>query len=217
MNRDHAVIEELLAVRSLGGLDGEDIERLERELASHGDCAECRRLQTELDETAGRLAFALAPMPVSATADEIVRSGARRRRGVARSLAVAAAVVVVVAAAVALFGPARTTEVRATAAQVIVRFAGTGGELAMAYEPGRPGALLVGSGLGDPGPGRVYEIWAIRGGTPTSGGCVRPLGGTVATFVAADVSDADLMAVTVEPSSCPSLPTSEPVLTATLS
>ncbi len=29
MTRDHAAIEELLAIRSLGGLDGDDVELLE--------------------------------------------------------------------------------------------------------------------------------------------------------------------------------------------
>ena len=74
MTRDHTVIEELLAIRSLGGLDGDDVGLLERELASHGDCEECRRLASEYDETAGRLAFALEPAPVDmAQADEILR------------------------------------------------------------------------------------------------------------------------------------------------
>ena len=74
MKRDHALIEELLAVRSLGGLDGADVERLERELAAHGDCDVCRQLEAGYEETAGRLAFALDPMAVGADqADAILQ------------------------------------------------------------------------------------------------------------------------------------------------
>ena len=46
--RDHTRIDELLAVRALDALDGPDVEELERLLADHGDCAECRRLEAEL-------------------------------------------------------------------------------------------------------------------------------------------------------------------------
>ena len=62
---NHERIEELLAVRALGGLDGSDVGALERELASHGDCAECRRLEDGFAETAARLADVLPAEPVS--------------------------------------------------------------------------------------------------------------------------------------------------------
>jgi hypothetical protein len=46
--RDHALIEELIAVRALGGLDGGDDDVLRREMAGHGpECAECRQLEVE--------------------------------------------------------------------------------------------------------------------------------------------------------------------------
>ena len=64
MIRDHALIDELLAIRALDGLDGDDATVLERELAAHGDCDECRRLEAEHAEVAGMLAFALDPRPV---------------------------------------------------------------------------------------------------------------------------------------------------------
>jgi hypothetical protein len=64
MTRDHALIDELLAIRALDGLDDDDAARLERELATHGDCAECRRLEGEHAEVAGVLALALEPRPV---------------------------------------------------------------------------------------------------------------------------------------------------------
>ena len=48
MTRDHELIEELIAVRALGGLDAADEERLRAEMASHGpDCEECLRLEAD--------------------------------------------------------------------------------------------------------------------------------------------------------------------------
>jgi hypothetical protein len=237
MTRDHALIEELLAIRSLGGLDGDDVERLDHELAAHGDCEECRRLTDEYGETAGRLGFALEPMPVDlGQADEILRRAnhpatqdvapappatvaidvlrARRppRRRTWPALAAAAAAVVLVISAVTVFGSLRSTEVKASTNQTVVGFTGDGGELAMAYQPGEPGALFVGSGFADPGTDKVYEIWMLRGTTAVSGGCVRPRDGSIVAFVHADLGDTDKMAVTVEPGSCPSQPTSAPIL-----
>ena len=73
MTRDHTTIEELLAVQALGGLDGDDVQTLAAERASHGDCEECARLEAEFSETAGRLAFSLEPVPVDdAMADRIL-------------------------------------------------------------------------------------------------------------------------------------------------
>ena len=241
MNRDHALIEELLAVRSLGGLDGDDAVLLDREMAEHGDCEGCRRFASEFEETAGRLAFALDPLPateIEAQVDTILRRaaeaghpsvgtghvalggthpGPRSRPGRAwQVLGAAAAAVVLVVAAIALLGPSRSTDVQATISQTVVRFTGTGGELAMAYEPGRPGAVFLGSGFDDPGPDQVFEIWMIQGDTPISGGCVSPNDGSIVAFVDADVSGADVMAMTVEPASCPAQPTTTPFLTAPL-
>jgi Anti-sigma-K factor rskA len=236
VTRDHTVIEELLAIRSLGGSDGDDVALLERELASHGDCDECRRLASEYDETAGRLAFALDPEPVDmAQADEILRrathpatqeiappppatsidelSERRTRRGRSWPALVAAAVaILLVVSAVAFFGPQRSTGVQASTGQQVVGFTGDAGELAMAYQPGQPGALFVGSGFADPGDDKVYAIWMLQGSTPVSGGCVRPHDGSIVAFVDADLAGTDQMAVTVEPASCPSAPTTAPVL-----
>jgi hypothetical protein len=58
----------------------------------------------------------------------------------------------------------------------------------------------------------VYEIWMLRGETAVSGGCVRPHDGSIVAFVDADLGDSDRMAVTIEPGSCPSQPTSPPIL-----
>jgi anti-sigma-K factor RskA len=236
VTRNHAVIEELLAIRSLGGLDGNDVELLESELASHGDCEECRRLADEFDETAGRLAFALEPEPVDmGQADEILRRathpatqeiaptparppidelGERRARSgrIWPALVAAAVAILLVVSGIVLFGPQRSTAVQASTDQQVVGFTGDAGELAMAYRPGESGALLVGTGFADPGADKVYAIWMLKGSTPVSGGCVRPHDGSIVAFVDADLAGTDQMAVTIEPATCPSAPTTTPVL-----
>ncbi|MGH2680389.1 MAG: hypothetical protein ACRDG8_07885, partial [Actinomycetota bacterium] len=64
MTLDHTSVDELLAARALDGLDPEEADRLDREMAAHGDCETCRRLEAEHRETAGMLALALEPRPV---------------------------------------------------------------------------------------------------------------------------------------------------------
>ncbi len=243
--RDHQAIEELLAADALDALDPQDRARLERELAGHGDCEECRRLEVEFRDIAGRLAFTLEPVAAHPTAADRILERARglppvplpppaaherpdelaRRRGgpgrrVSTLVGVAAAIALLVGAfAVVANRTGGTTVASASPEQTVVRFTPTGsgeGELAMAYTPGQPGAVFWGSGLPDPGEGKAYEIWMITGDHPVSGGCVRPVDGSVAFSVDANVSSADTMAVTAEPGGCPAAPTGVPVLTAPL-
>jgi anti-sigma-K factor RskA len=225
--RDHSTIEELLAVHALGGLEPEEEAELRRAMAEHGpDCPECRRLEAEFDATAGLLGFALDPVPVDpAVADRIlahpgatptaIRPGppARGRRWAA--VAVAAAFVVVVAG-VAVLLPRTQTIGSATLTSRVVTFQGDTGQVSMAYSPGTPGALIVGTDLPSPGAGRIYEIWAITGTTPVSAGCVSPTDGRLAAVTDLDVSTSDVMAITVERTDCPPAPTTQPVYTATL-
>jgi len=247
MARDHDRIEELLAVRVLDALDGDDVAALAGEMSEHEpDCAECRRLEAELNEVAAMLAFALDPQPVDpsmperilseamtvpeaqvASADDVAadRSAARdqlaERRTHRRGRGWTALVAAAVAAALVVGGtvfllPRRTESVTTNWAQTVVRFRGQNGELAMAYEPGETGAVFWGRGLPDPGPGKTLEIWMFRGDTPISSGCVTTTDGRVAAFEPVDLSSAELMAVTVESAKCPSAPTSQPILTAPL-
>lgn len=232
MTRDHALIDELLAIRSLDGLDGDDDALLERELAAHGACDECRRLEAEHADVAGMLALALEPRPVDERlADRIVAGerraeqdaavpggdelSGRREARVGRwqaAFGVAAAVAIVLA-----FVLATRPEGGVAVPGTIVSFEGSPGEVAMAYTPGEPGALVWGTGLPDPGQGKVYELWMIENGDPVRGACLRPTDGAVAAYLDADLSPVELMAVTVESSECPTAPTTDPVFTAAIS
>jgi hypothetical protein len=227
MTRDHALIDELLAIRALDGLDADDVDRLERELAAHGDCEECRRLEVQHAEVAGMLSLALDPRPVREDmADRIVAEpqgaivaatpdgiAARRDARVGRwqaAFGVAAAVALVLAFVLG------TRPDRVDVPDTVVAFEGAPGELAMAYTPGERGVLVWGAGLPDPGAGRVYELWTIEDGQPVRGACFVPTDGAVATYVDADPSSAELMAVTVESTTCPDAPTTDPLFTAEL-
>jgi anti-sigma-K factor RskA len=232
--RDHAVIEELLSVDALGGLDDADRGLLDRERSAHGACEECARLESEFNEVAGRLGLSLEPVAIRAgMADDILqapvageradgaptpaRGGPQHRSGAWRGLVAVAAAFVFVCGWVVR---SATDDSGAELAQSrFVEFTGEGAEgtLAMAYEPGQPGVVLFGSDLPDPGDGRVYEVWMIAGDdAPVSGGCLRPTDGRILTFVDADLGNTDIMAVTVESDACPSAPTTDPVLTASL-
>lgn len=240
--RDHTMIEELLAVDALDGLTLEDHAILVREQAAHGDCEECRRLELGFRDTASRMAFTLEPVAVDpAIADRILdservalpppipsapavdevteRRRTRRSRALVAVIGVAAAIALIVGAFAVIANRRGTTLATVSPAQTVVRFdpalAGAG-DLAMAFTPGQPGVAIWGSGLPDPGAGMTYEIWMITGDQAVSGGCVTPVDGSVAVFVDADLGSADTMAVTAEPGACPSAPTGAPVLTASL-
>lgn len=227
MTLDHATIEELAAADALGGLDQADREELDRFLVSHGACEECRRIRREFDEVAAALALSLEPVAPSAgiadrilatdRSEDVAERETRRpsRRWGTLAVAAALAVALVIASLFARGGPRPVT---LASGQTFTTFQGPagGGELTLAYTPGRNGAFVWGDGLSDPGAGHVYEIWMIEGETPVSGGCVRPTGGRLALFVDASLDDTDVMAVTREDASCPSAPTTPPIFVAEL-
>ena len=208
MTRDHTVIEELLAIRSLGGLDGDDVARLDRELAAHGDCEECRRLTDEYAETAGRLGFALDPTPVDMEqADEILRRATHPATQEAAPPPVGAP-----------DGRARSTTIPAGSDVAGARRSGgrRGGAAGVGRGDLRSGAFDRGDGLDEPDGGGLHGRHrgardgvrtgearrAVRGlGLPgpgggqglrdldaagddaVSGGCVRPHDGSIVAFV----------------------------------
>jgi anti-sigma-K factor RskA len=231
MTLDHSLIDELLAARALDGLDDEGTALLQRELAEHGRCDECRRLEAEHAEVAGMLALALEPRPVdpsmadrivaesqrsaggdAATPDELTARRDARLRRWQTAFGVAAAIALILAFVLVARSP-RDETVPST----LVTFEGGSGEVAMAYTPGESGVFLWGNDLPDPGAGNVYELWLIDDGEAVRGACLAPSDGSIAAFVDADPSSAQVMAVTVESADCPDQPTTDPVFTAELS
>jgi hypothetical protein len=216
---EHDRIEELMSIRSLGGLDPADDALLDRLVTEHGPgCEECGVLRDEYAEVAGRLAFALAPAePREGLEDELLAlatgaaatnavGAASRGAPVARSLDDRREE-----------RPARENDRRPWRALVAAAADPSVGDLAIAYRPGSDGALLLGSGLPSPGPDRVLEVWMIRGDRVTRGACVRPAAdGSLAKLLDAGLGSTTSMAVTVERDSCPSAPTTDPILTADL-
>jgi len=229
MMRDHTPIEELLAIRSIGGLDLQDEDELEREMASHGpDCQECRRLETEFGEVAGRLAFALDPVAVrdgfaeetferafggSAAAVDTRRTS---RSGWLRPLAAVAAAIVLFAGGIVV-GAAVNGGNEGAAEKTVLTFQSQTepGTLTAAFTPGQAGVYMVGTGLPALPEGKVYELWLFEGQTPVSAMCAAPSAdGSVFGFADASLQDVGLMAVTVESSDCPAAPTTDPIFTA---
>ena len=84
--RDHAAIEELIALGALDGLDPSGARELAAQRSDHGaDCEECLRLESTYDEVAGRLAFAVEPAEIrDGFEDQLVtlaRGGENPERG----------------------------------------------------------------------------------------------------------------------------------------
>lgn len=228
MMRSHERIEELIVIRSIGALEPEDAAALEREMASHGpDCGECRRLETEYGEVAGRLGFALDPVAVpEGFADETLElalgqapgSGEGRRTSAGGRwrplIAVAAAVVLFVGGAVvgaAVFGGGGVPA-EATVLTLEPQDPNLTGTITAAFTPGSPGIYLQGAGLEPLPQDEVYELWLIRGETPAAAVCVHPgQDGSVFAFADREVAGNDLVAVTVEPASCSDAPTTPPI------
>jgi hypothetical protein len=232
MTRDHELIEELIATRALGGLDAADEERLRAEMASHGpDCEECRRLEADYADVAGGLAVALDPVAVrpafaEQTFERALEPGARsvadlreergRRRSLLRPLVgIAAAFVLFVGGWVV--GVTLTEDEPALTEATTISFQGEadGATLSAAFRPGEPGMFLLASGLPELPEDEVYELWVFQGETPVSALCARPsANGSLFEFVDTSLEGVELMAVTVESTSCPDAPTSDPIFTA---
>jgi len=232
--KDHARIEELLALDALGGLDGADTDELRRALDDHGQaCAECAALRADFAETAGLLAFSLDPesvdpieptaIAVAAEQDRPVPIAPRRRSWpiLLAAAAVAAALVIggIAGANLAKRKGTDTAQLAALLAEPgtrVLRFDGSSAAVAMAVSADGSRSYLVGRDLAAPPAGKVYEVWSITGTTPTSVACLTPTDGMIAESLQTSLAGADLVAVTVEDASCPSAPTNDPILTATL-
>jgi anti-sigma-K factor RskA len=210
------------------------------------DCAECVQLRAGFADTATMLGAGLEPASVSADLEQrtvaaALEHGRPRTGGVGRAegdggssaiapahrrrnalIAIAAAVVLVAVGALGgyLAAPRNAEQATPTLENFrVVPFApsdGTAGALTLAVAPDGTTGYVLGSGLASPPEGKTYELWTIEGKTPSSLGCVVPTDGQVLVPVTGSFATADVAAVTVESSACPSEPTTSPVMVATL-
>lgn len=77
-------------------------------------------------------------------------------------------------------------------------------------------AVLMAEDMPSASEDEVYEAWLLRDGVPEPAGLFEPHDGAAALPIEGSVEGADAVAVTLEPSGGSSMPTSEPLLTATL-
>lgn len=224
----------LAAAYVLDALD--ERERSEFE-AHYPTCEICRREVDEFRETAGSLAAASATDPppdlkasvieaigrtpqAPATEPDVADFAAHRQRRFSGTtlLGAVAAVGILVLGAVLFVGlrsdrspveevlaarDARVTTLEPTPD-------GVGGTFQIVWSAERDQVAVLGSDLPDPGPGRVYELWAIVGDRPVPAGLFDPDDGTLRA--AADVVvDPAAWGVTVEPAAGSESPTT-PIL-----
>ncbi|MCF6526500.1 anti-sigma factor, partial [Streptomyces sp. JJ36] len=72
-------------------------------------------------------------------------------------------------------------------------------------------AAFFASGLAEPPPGRVYQLWFDDGGTMRPAGLLDPAQGDEAVLMEGPLGDAGGMGVTVEPAGGSPQPTTEPL------
>jgi anti-sigma-K factor RskA len=224
---DHDRIEELLAARALSGLDAADAAALDVALAEHGpDCDGCHELERDFGEVAADLAMSLEPVPLRDGFEDQVMAAARATaaprepvtvippaRTWSRRIAMLAAAAALVLGGFAL-GRVTGTEAPSDEFQILRLQGEAPGSVSVAYRPGETGGLILGSDLPAVAGDDVYALWTITDDEPALVGCFSPDDGTIVESFDQEIDQADLMAITVEPPSCPDAPTTAPILTA---
>jgi hypothetical protein len=103
----------------------------------------------------------------------------------------------------------------ATPAQQTWTFQGSGlapqGQATLVYDPGRHEAVLAVTGLPALAPGQVYEVWLIKGATPTDAGISAQPNGSAVVRISHDPTQYQTLAITVEPGE-QTRPTTQPIL-----
>jgi hypothetical protein len=224
-------IDELLAGYALGALSAEDAEAADRLLTEHiPTCARCRETLSGFQAVAGDLGLAAAPRsPSELLAARVARDVAeerriRRRRGPGTVIGVAAA------ATVAVFGlvtwnvvlqqrVSRAEGFQATMAEGFHMLSQPGSErISVTEDDGGPNLYLaslrgagrmylMGSGVPQPGEGRVYHVWGMRGADAELLAEFVPLDdGLVAVEIPWGLEPFDRLLIAVDPSDGPGRP-----------
>jgi anti-sigma-K factor RskA len=215
---------------ALNALSGEEAEEFRRHLE---DCAACRQEVRELQETAAAMAASESVPPPAYLKDRVLAAADRTpqlppragggtvipvapRRWGRRTLLAAAAVALVVAAGIGIHEV--SDEDQHLAAGVVRVFdaadahtaevpTDNGGRIRVAASPGLNQMAVDTDELPPLDDGRVYQLWAIRGGTISSVGVLEPDRGVAMEMPPADTQ----VAITVEPAGGSEQPTSEPI------
>ncbi|MCB0968237.1 MAG: anti-sigma factor [Ilumatobacter sp.] len=185
----------LAAAYALDALDPDERAAFEAHLEH---CESCRADVADFGAVAGELAGATAVAPPAALRDRVLADVAetrqerpvvrrldepRRRQRSTMLLAVAAAVVGLIAgAAIVLTMSDRGSgadEVLSAADAITMPLEGTDGSVRVVWSDELGRAVVVGSGLPDPGEGREYELWAIVESGPVPAGLFTPDDGSV--------------------------------------
>ncbi len=217
---------------AIDALSEEEARQFDRHLE---ECPACREEVRELRAAAAKMgaAEALTPPPalkarVLAAADQLPQlpprvthlEAVRKRRWSAKLVAAAAVVVLALGGGVAVFESQRGGEqgvVAATVAQVFQ--AGDAhtktvqtdhGSVTVATSPSMGRMAVRTDGLRTLGGKRVYQLWAIHEGTPTSAGVI---GNPKAGAAMAMPSEGTTVAITVEPEGGSEQPTTRPFVT----
>jgi anti-sigma-K factor RskA len=219
----------LAGAYAIDALSGQEARQFDRHLE---ECPACREEVRELRAAAARMgaAEALAPPPalkarVLAAADQLPQlpprvspmESVRERRWSAKLVAAAAAVVLALAGGIAVLDSQRgadQSQVASTVSQVFqavdarTKTVQTDHGSVTVATSNRLGRMAVRTdGLRALGDKRVYQLWAVHGGTPTSAGVIE---NTRAGAAMALPSKGTRVAITVEPAGGSEQPTTAP-------
>lgn len=228
-----ADLHSLLAPYALDALDTEERVRFEAHLE---DCTTCQAELAGFQATAARLGEAVGQSPPagqrarllaeikSVPQERPVVTALAQRRGLRRTLprlAVAAAFVI---GAVGVGGYvverdraadehdrniAISRVLSAEDAQSVAKSFPTGGNVRMVMSPSKNTAVIFANQLPDPGAGKVYQVWLIDSSGPVDQGTFKRSG----DMIMKGITEADSVAVTVEPEGGSKQPTTDPVAT----
>ena len=94
-------------------------------------------------------------------------------------------------------------------AQSVAKSFPTGGNVRMVMSPSKNTAVIFANQLPDPGAGKVYQVWLIDSSGPVDQGTFKRSG----DMIMKGITEADSVAVTVEPEGGSKQPTTDPVAT----
>ena len=102
-------------------------------------------------------------------------------------------------------------------AQIATANSSTGGSATVVLSYAQQKMIFTSSGLPALPNAKVYELWLLSSGSATPAGLLpRPTDGKTAPLLAAGLTSADKVGVTVEPAGGTSTPTTTPILVMTL-